>query len=81
MEWLASLIKEKFKENTELDTVDAGTPLLIFLVSYVIAFVGMLFLLKFLWNTVLVKVVPAVKPIDSMLQLIGLIILVKFFHR
>jgi len=45
------------------------------LVSYLIILLLLLSLGKYLWNDILVNVIPAVKPIESIWELLGLQIL------
>jgi hypothetical protein len=35
---------------------------------------------KFLWNNVLVALVPAIKPAKSVWQILGLAVLISLFH-
>ena len=55
----------------------SGKELFGVLIGFVIWLVIVLFLGRWLWNTVLVKLVSGVKPITSIWQLLGLAILIN----
>ena len=44
-------------------------------ISFIIWLLILLFFGKYLWNTVLIKLVPGIKPVTSMWQILGLSIL------
>lgn len=55
----------------------SGKELFGVLIGFVIWLVIVLFLGRWLWNTVLVKLVSGVKPITSIWQILGLAILIN----
>ena len=54
---------------------NVGSPLLAVLAIAAVVVIQ-LFVLKFLWNTVLVRIVSVAKPIPSLLYALGLLVLV-----
>lgn len=68
--------------KTETFTSETGvgnTPARVALVSVITVFILLLVILfvgKYLWNTILVELVPAVKPAKSVWQILGLAVLV-----
>ena len=50
------------------------------IISLVIMFALILFIGKYLWNNVLVSLIPAVKPAKSVWQILGLAILLSMFQ-
>ena len=60
-----------------------GTPARVALVSLITVFILLVVILfagKYLWNNVLVTLVPAVKPAKSVWQILGLAVLIMLFH-
>lgn len=53
---------------------------LVAFITLVIMFALILFAGKYLWNTVLVALVPAVKPAKSVWQILGLAILIALMY-
>jgi hypothetical protein len=64
--------KEGFAGNV---SADVGVSILALLMIALMIFVQ-LFVVQFLWNTVLVRVVSGVKPIPSLLYTLGFLVLV-----
>jgi hypothetical protein len=68
----------EFFENNNEDNLDNLKKLsTIILFTSIFLLILFLFLGKYLWNNILVKVFPSVKPIDTILQFIGLWILLQ----
>lgn len=61
--------------NSGIDAAP-GRFLIVSLLTVFLIFVLILFFGKFLWNNVLVDLVPAVKPVKSVWQILGLAILI-----
>lgn len=57
--------------------VGSAPSLLATLATFLLFTVALLLIGKFLWNEVLVKLVPAVKPADSIFQILGLSVLLS----
>jgi len=82
--------------NAAIDTTDfakteafasetgvGNTPARVALVSVITVFILLVVILfagKYLWNEVLVALVPAIKPAKSVWQILGLAILIMLFH-
>ncbi len=68
---------ELFENNKEddLDKLKKLSTMILFASLFLM--ILFLFLGKYLWNHILVKVVPSVKPVDTILQFIGLWILLQ----
>jgi hypothetical protein len=49
------------------------------LISFIIVYVILLFIGKFLWNNYLVKYVTIVKPIPGVIELIAISVLIRLF--
>ncbi len=47
------------------------------LVTYVVIFLLILLFGKYLWNEVLIKLIPGIKPVSSVWQVLGISILVS----
>lgn len=65
-----STIREGF-ENSDLKKLNPFTSLIILVIVWLL----LLFFGKFLWNDVLVKLVPAIKPAKSIWQILAIHIL------
>ncbi len=50
------------------------------IITFVIIFGILLFFGKYLWNNVLVALIPAVKPAKSVWQILGLALLISLMH-
>ena len=61
------------KEGFTNDTINIISMLLVIIIWLLL----LLFVSKYLWNEVLVKLVTVVKPASSVLQLLGLVILLE----
>ena len=74
-ELIQPVVTEYFnKESSPLTTPKNKT--IITLVSFVIMYLLVLLFGQYLWNTILVVLIPNIKPVTSVLQLIGLRILI-----
>jgi hypothetical protein len=67
---------ETFESQTGVGFAPARTAL-VSLITFLIIFAAILVLGKWLWNSVLVALVPAVKPAKSVWQILGLAILLS----
>jgi len=65
---------ETFESHTGVGISPARSALVSFLVMLIL-FTIILFVGKYLWNAVLVELIPAVKPAKSVFQILGLSIL------
>ena len=70
---------ETFESHTGIGGSPARTALVSFLVMLIV-FSLILFAGKYLWNAVLVELIPGVKPAKSVFQILGLAILVSLLH-
>jgi hypothetical protein len=70
---------ETFESQTGVGYAPARMALVSVLTAAVI-FVIILFVGKFLWNSVLHELVPAIKPAKSVWQILGLAILISLLH-
>lgn len=68
---------EFFENNNEdnLDNVKELSTIILFVSSFLL--ILFLFFGKYLWNNILVKIIPSIKPVDTILQFIGLWILLQ----
>ena len=66
-----------FENNNEdnLDNVKELSTIILFVSSFLL--ILFLFFGKYLWNNILVKIIPSIKPVDTILQFIGLWILLQ----
>lgn len=60
---------------TNLQRRSAGAVVLVVTLAVVVLFV-LLFLVKYLWNNVACKYITIIKPVPSVLQLLGVILLI-----
>jgi len=72
---LYSNLKEGFAAS---DSSPVATVLALVVIALVI--VVQLFVVRWLWNTVLVRVTSVVRPIPSLLYTLGLLVLVAMVH-
>ena len=76
---IVTSVKEGFSNATAAPANDLNG-LLIGLLVVLVLVVIQLFIIQFLWNRVLTHVIPAVKPLRSLLETLGfLILLVMLF--
>jgi len=66
---------ETFESHTGVGSSPARSALVSFLVM-IILFTIILFVGKYLWNSVLSELIPAIKPAKSVFQILGLSILI-----
>jgi uncharacterized membrane protein YtjA (UPF0391 family) len=66
---------ETFESHTGIGASPARSALVSFLVM-IILFTIILFVGKYLWNSVLAELIPAIKPAKSVFQILGLSILI-----
>ena len=71
---LTNTVKECFENKT---SPSLG---LIAALALIALIVIQLFVVQFLWNTVLISVVPFVKPLKSLLYTLGLLVLIAMVH-
>jgi len=67
------------KEGFASSGGDAGA-VIVAAIGVILLIVLQLFIVQWLWNTVLVRVTTVVKPIPSLLYTLGLLVLVAFVH-
>jgi hypothetical protein len=70
---------ETFESQTGIGYAPARLALVSVLTAAVI-FIVILFVGKYLWNSVLHELVPAIKPAKSVWQILGLAILISLLH-
>jgi hypothetical protein len=70
---------ETFESVTGIGGTPARTALVSFLVMLIV-FSLILFAGKYLWNAVLVELIPGVKPAKSIFQILGLALLISLLH-
>lgn len=58
----------------------SAAPTMAAAVAIVLLIVVQLFVIKWLWNTVLVRTVSVVRPLPSLLYALGLLVLVAMIH-
>jgi hypothetical protein len=73
---LSGKVAEGFQGSQEASGVEVIGALL----AIILLVVVQLFVVKFLWNSVLVDLFSAVRPIKSLLHVAGLLILVAMIH-
>lgn len=73
---LSGKVAEGFQGSQEASGVEVVGALL----AIILLVVVQLFVVKFLWNSVLVDLFSAVRPIKSLLHVAGLLILVAMIH-
>ncbi len=71
---------ETFQAAGNDDRSMTGRAALVSFLTLVVMFALILFLGKWLWNTVLVALVPAVKPAKSIWQILGLAVLIGLMY-
>ena len=71
---------ESFESPTGF-TIGPGRAALVSFITLVIMMLIVLAVGKWLWNTVLVALVPAVKPAKSVWQILGLAVLISLFQQ
>jgi len=71
---------ESFESSTGF-TIGPGRAALVSFITLVIMMLIVLFIGKWLWNTVLVALVPALKPAKSVWQILGLAVLLSLFQQ
>ena len=72
---IVTSVKEGFTSSTATTSNDMNG-LLVGLVVVLVLIVIQLFVIQFLWNRVLTHVIPAVKPLSSLLDTLGILILI-----
>ena len=70
---IVTSVKEGFSGSTSTNDLNG---LLVGLLVVLVFVVVQLFIIQFLWNRVLTHVIPAVKPLRSLLETFGLLILI-----
>ncbi len=70
---------ESFDSPTGYSVMN-GKSAVVSIITLVIMFGLILFLGKYLWNTVLTALVPGVKPAKNVWQILGLAILISLFY-
>jgi len=70
---IVTSVKEGFSNNSTTSDLNG---LLVGLLVVVILVVIQLFIIQFLWNRVLTHVIPAFRPLRSLLETLGLLILI-----
>lgn len=58
----------------------SGGAILVALLAIALVVVIQLFVIQWLWNTVLVRVVSIARPLPSLLYTLGLLVLIAFVH-
>jgi len=58
----------------------AGGEIIVAFLALIVLVVVQLYVVQFLWNTVLVRTVSVVKPLPSLLYTLGLLLLVAMVH-
>lgn len=71
---------ENFDSPTGFPMMSPARSAIVSFITLVIMLLLILFVGKYLWNTVLVALVPAVKPAKSVWQILGLAVLLALFH-
>ncbi len=71
---------ETFQGYGHADQSMTGRVAMVSLLTLVVMFALILLLGKWLWNTVLVALVPAVKPAKSVWQILGLAVLIGLMY-
>ena len=72
---IVTSVKEGFNGSTSSTSSDLNGLLVGLLVVFVLVAIQ-LFIIQFLWNRVLTHVIPAVKPLRSLFETLGLLILI-----
>lgn len=70
-------VTEFLNKDTEGFSVKNKNTTIITIISFVILYILVLLFGQYLWNNILVTLVPAVKPVTSVFQLLGLTILLS----
>lgn len=70
---------EAFQSETGIGPSPARAAI-VSIITFAIIFGILLFAGKFLWNNVLVALIPAVKPAKSVWQILGLALLISLMH-
>lgn len=70
-------IMPKPKEHFEADTNTTFTKVIPMLLAVITVILIQLLIGKWLWNNYLVKTIPAIKPLESVIDLLAISILVK----
>ena len=73
---LSGKVAEGFQGSQTASGVEAVGAL----IAIVLLIVIQLFIVKFLWNSVLVGLISVVRPITSLLHVAGLLILIAMIH-
>lgn len=76
-ERITSYVEQTMSGSESFQNLGDGTILLTVLVISLIVLIIFLFIGKFLWNRTLVPAVSGVKPVDSILQFIGIYVLLQ----
>jgi hypothetical protein len=71
---------ETFQGYGQADQSMTGRVAMVSLLTLLVMFALILFLGKWLWNTVLVALVPTVKPAKSVWQILGLAVLIGLMY-
>lgn len=71
---------ENFDSPTGFPMMSPARSAVVSIITLVIMLLLILFAGKYLWNTVLVALVPAVKPAKSVWQILGFAILISLFY-
>ncbi len=71
---------ETFQSRGGDDKATSSRSALVAFITLVVMFLLILFVGKFLWNRVLVALVPAVKPAKSIWQILGLAVLISLMY-
>jgi hypothetical protein len=72
---------ENFQSETGyISAMTPGRSAIVSVITMVIMLLLILTVGKFLWNNVLVSLIPAVKPAKSVWQILGLALLISFFQ-
>ena len=87
---IETFVKNLMENNTNEDFVGKNNfsprninnvNLIALVVSLILSQVLLLFFGKWLWNSFLVPVIPAIKPLDSIMHLLGISFLIKLLFN
>lgn len=70
---IATSVKEGFDGSSNTNSANA---VLVAVLAVLVLVVIQLFIIQFLWNRVLTHVIPAVRPLRTLLETLGLLVLI-----